>query len=420
MRFATAVLACALSVSCGTTPARLDAGVDAGAFDGGSLIDGGADDGGDPDAGALDGGAHADAGADGGLVDGGADGGGEDGGADAGPFLIVRFTPPPGTTFFQDQREFFIDFNRTVDSSTVTTTNVLMLESSGAEFFERPIELTLPTSTRVRVATFAGGGRLFARWRFRLIAKQGIRDTAGMSLDRAYDEGYSAPRLYYFTTFGPPNQGFTQESNVFEWGFGPDGGPGRCYPATGAYCWTTGLSGKHPALDPEVRDGGVVWGRVPADRLISPPIDLEGAIDPMLEYYQWYQLGLNDFGQGVAARVEVEATPDGGWQVLFPIGRVPTTSEPFYRRTRQGALVDYWNGSSGGGTNYSYAGPPDWETARFDLRPFVGRTIRLGFHFYTEDPGAKYEQMAGWYIDEVMVYQGDPAILPPLPPDGGG
>lgn len=360
---------------------------------------------------------------DGGVADGGptpADGGMADGGmVDAGPFQVVAVDPPTGTVIFQRRDEIFVDFNREVDPATVdrSTFRVLHRAVEDGGVGEGIYFPSRVAPTRVRIGTVLVPEPARVREGYDVIVSASVRDLQGRTLGQDFRASYPAPRHYFYRAFGPiegPGAGFTTEDGgVFQYGR-PDGGPGACGPGpTQADCWTTGLAGAYPVLDPEIRDGGV-WGRVPEDRLVSPPVDLRTAIDPVLEFQHWYELGFD--GQAVAATVEVEA-PDGGWSLVYPVRRFRTETFDYYRKDPSGIPERFWTGSSGGDGGFAYAGPPEWETQRFDLRPYVGRIVRFSFHFFSEAPGTKFPQKRGWYIDDVSVHQADPATL--IPPDAG-
>jgi hypothetical protein len=404
MKNLSLVVALLLLSACGRGGSIADAGLD-----GGAPVDGG----GVPDGGVADGGNSADGGSDAGALDAGIDAG------DAGPFQVLRILPADGTVLFDHLTEILIELNRDIPDSSLVRGNfeLLVLPERSAPV-SLGFDLFRAAPNVARLGVFLSTTENLYNWRWRITVKTTLRDSAGNPLDRPYQATYANPRRYYYAPLHFEDDGgvFQQEGSLFEYGV-PDGGPGTCAPESGP-CWTTGLSGKHGVTNPEVRDGGV-YGNVPDTRLVGPPIDLSGTVNPVLRFYHWYELSDNNPPGAIAvgARVELDTGPDGGWEVIYPLGSLVISGYPYYRRRGASGFAEFWTASSGGDGGHAYTGPPQWERPAFDLRRFVGRTVRFSFHFFQEGSVTKVEQKRGWYIDEVSIDEVDPATLPPL--DGG-
>jgi hypothetical protein len=136
------------------------------------------------------------------------------------------------------------------------------------------------------------------------------------------------------------------------WNIGvPTSGPGQAF--AGAQCAATVLDGNYPPNTDArlIRDESFI---VPAAAQL-----------PRLRFWHWF-----DGGTGAVATVEVMVVGTGTWQPLSP--------------------------TPGWITN-------QWTRPLFDLSPFSGQRIQIGFHFQS-DAGA--DVAPGWYIDEVMVETG--------------
>ena len=123
--------------------------------------------------------------------------------------------------------------------------------------------------------------------------------------------------------------------------------------------------------------------------LISPLIDLTGASAPLtLEFYEYFSTEHYwDFCM-------VAVSADGGltWTQL------------------RGS--SYWGTAPSGSSNV-------WILSALDISPFAGQQILIGYYFDTIDDAAN--DFAGWFIDDVKVYEGVTDVVPWLsssPADG--
>ncbi len=197
-------------------------------------------------------------------------------------------------------------------------------------------------------------------------------DSAG---NTALDDNGSA--YYTFTTLPPEiapwsddmdsgHEWWTNETigAGTEWQLGdPAGfGPGSAY--SGSNCWGTNIDSDYSNLVE-------VW-------LVTPPIDLTLAATANLTFWNWYEIEKN-WDVGV---VEISNDLGDTWTVIEPAGGYPDWTENF---------GDGYSSDSGGWVSGT--------EEEFDLSPYLGSIILIGFHFKTDtfviDPG--------WYIDNVTV-----------------
>ncbi len=145
--------------------------------------------------------------------------------------------------------------------------------------------------------------------------------------------------------------GWTHSGAGDSWALGtPTSGPGAAY--SGANLWATNLAGFY-ANDANAR-------------LVSPPVDLQGALSARLRFWEWRDLENSfDFGH-----VEVSVNDGAGWTTVNTV-----------------------TGASPGGFR------------DVDLTPFIGQTVRLGFRLQTDGSVTR----PGWYLDDVLVEAGMPA-----------
>lgn len=175
---------------------------------------------------------------------------------------------------------------------------------------------------------------------------------------------------------GPASQGKwtagSQPQTAWELGVPYNVGPSSCHSTT--KCWGTNLnSGYRKAAD---------------IRLETPTIDLSGSDRAILSFSHFYQIlgpWMNDGGF-------VEVSTDGGssWTYLEPLGGY-SGSVDLSAPTPPGPGADAYAGSSS-----------DWMVAEFDLNPYSGEQIIIGFHLWT-DPTNFQSGWAGWYIDDVQI-----------------
>jgi uncharacterized repeat protein (TIGR01451 family) len=128
-------------------------------------------------------------------------------------------------------------------------------------------------------------------------------------------------------------------------------------------------------------------------RLVSPPLALEN----WSRLHFWHRMDAevsaafpdSAYDGGV---VEISLDDGANWTQLFPM----TGYNKAFR------------GQSGGGNPAShnfpgqtpcYSGNFPWEEAVFDLAAFNGETMRLGFHFGSDNGGSQ----EGWYVDDLVL-----------------
>ncbi|OQY27646.1 MAG: hypothetical protein B6244_09990 [Candidatus Cloacimonetes bacterium 4572_55] len=163
------------------------------------------------------------------------------------------------------------------------------------------------------------------------------------------------------------------EGDVWEWGT-PSDGPDEGYASD--RCWGTGISGSY-AVDCETR-------------LATPKIDLTSMASPetaYLSFHSWWDIQAQT-GFGIdGGRVVISI--DGGetWEVAVPIGGYP------YENI---LVFDTGPGISGVSDG--------WEQINFDLSPYLGEKVRIGFQFISDAS----VQNSGWFIDEISVHSSLP------------
>jgi hypothetical protein len=142
---------------------------------------------------------------------------------------------------------------------------------------------------------------------------------------------------------------------------------------SGERCWGTNLSGNYSTNQDH--------------RLTTPDYDLSGYDEPRLAFWHWYEIW------GPYDGINVTISTDGGsnWEVIEPIGRYPDS------------CVDGIPGNpcQPGWNAYSDA----WVPAAFDLTDYQNEAVRFRFTLGTWG----YTNAAGWYIDDLQVYDRNPA-----------
>ena len=137
----------------------------------------------------------------------------------------------------------------------------------------------------------------------------------------------------------------------------PTSGPGAA--RTGDFLAATNLSGNYED-----------WQ---SSSLVSAPITIpEASSKPRLRFEHWFRFAAADHGE---VFVFDPADKDDPWTSIS-------------RR--------YVNWST------------DWSKPSLDLSAFAGRTVRIAFHFYSEDQFRNgWDVSVGWYIDDVEVVTGE-------------
>ena len=142
-------------------------------------------------------------------------------------------------------------------------------------------------------------------------------------------------------------------------------------------------------------------------RLVSPPIVLQDwsrlAFQHRMDAETSGAFPDSAYDGGV---VEISTDDGANWTQLMPMTPYPNA----------------FRAQSGGGNPAShnfpgqtpcYSGIFSWEEAVFDLADFNGQTVRLGFHFGSDNGGA----LEGWYVDDlVLAAPTDDTSLPEFSP----
>lgn len=170
-----------------------------------------------------------------------------------------------------------------------------------------------------------------------------------------------APTPLVSWTFEEDDGDLQSTGTTGQWAWGPvESGPRAGY--TGGYAWATGLEGLY-LNDAE-------------DYLQLPSYALNDAVRPIVQFRHWY--AIDDTGD--LARLEVWT--GASWQVI----------EPVYDYPQEGGYAGISNG---------------WERAWVDLTGLADAS-HLRFAFLSDQRIA----LEGWYLDDVMIFDGDP--VPPL------
>jgi PKD repeat protein len=149
-----------------------------------------------------------------------------------------------------------------------------------------------------------------------------------------------------------------------EWQIGDPAGFGPGTAQDGSNCWGTNINANYT-------DWAQAW-------LITPPIDLTLAAQANLTFWNWYRIE-EDYDIGI---VEVSIDLGETWTRIAPVGGYPSVGGYF--------------GDGYSGTSSSWVSTSEEE---FDLDPYLGYIVLIGFHFRT-DAALVY---SGWYIDNVTV-----------------
>ncbi|UCD91678.1 MAG: VWA domain-containing protein, partial [Methanobacteriota archaeon] len=166
----------------------------------------------------------------------------------------------------------------------------------------------------------------------------------------------------------------TTAQNAWELGSPTVIGPSQCHSLTD--CWGTNLASQYE------RGADI--------RLETPAINLSNAEEVRLRFWHFY----DTYGPFRNDGGFVEISDDGGlsWTHIEPYGDYP------------GSLDLTAPDPPGGGAG-AYAGSSlVWERADFNLNPFLGKQIIIGFHLWTDSTNHQ-NGWAGWYIDDVQLIQ---------------
>ncbi|MBU1627332.1 immune inhibitor A, partial [bacterium] len=164
-----------------------------------------------------------------------------------------------------------------------------------------------------------------------------------------------------------------------EWELGyPEDGPLSTH--SGDNCWGIDLDGNYDA-------GNDSW-------LVTPEIDLTESFNPKLMFWHWYEIFVDHNSGDDGAWIEVSSNGIN-WTHIDPDGGYPESLDPDapYNPSRETEdLIGVYAGKT-----------ENWEEAAFSLKDFRGQKIQIRFHFW-QDSGDNKELLAGWYIDDVRVF----------------
>ena len=169
----------------------------------------------------------------------------------------------------------------------------------------------------------------------------------------------------------------TSGHSDWEWGI-PNVGPAKAY--SGKKVWATKLNQNYS-------NSSNSW-------LSTPPIDLTGATQATLSFWQWY---LNEASQGALwdggnVKISVNGQP---FKIIFPLDGYD-------------GIVDNYNPFVG--NEPAFGGPAEngnyWHKVYFDLTPFVNNQVVIAFHFGSDDNTT----LPGWYLDDVQILTSQSAI----------
>jgi len=167
------------------------------------------------------------------------------------------------------------------------------------------------------------------------------------------------------------------------WALGtPTVGPSSVH--SGTKCWGTNLSDKYS-------------GNTSDAQLITPSIDLSGTISPLLTFWMYVDIDKKDGGY-------LDISTDGGstWS------QIPGTMlSPTYDGIITEGSVYAWHNAT--------HGIRPWTQVSVDLSSYAGNTVKIRFHFITNNDGFRYY---GWYIDDVMLGENPADVLAPTAPTG--
>ncbi|MCX6879830.1 MAG: putative Ig domain-containing protein [Verrucomicrobia bacterium] len=147
---------------------------------------------------------------------------------------------------------------------------------------------------------------------------------------------------------------WTADYGMWEIG-APTSGPGAAH--GGTTCLATNLTGSYPHTQSSVVRGP----------LFTVPAASE---NPRLRFWHWY-----NFSTSETARVYLYV--DGAWVLIS--GNYATVAS-------------------------GYGWTPAWARPEFDLSAYSGKTVRLGFYFYSDNNSVTVG--SGWYIDDIQVITG--------------
>ena len=115
------------------------------------------------------------------------------------------------------------------------------------------------------------------------------------------------------------------------------------------------------------------------NRLVSPSIDLSNATQPVLTFWHYVQTASSDGGN-----VRISTNGGGSYTLL------DNPDPPYHGEADSVAAYTGEHGTE------------RWQRVLVDLSDYVGESVKFSFNFYS----TSYSEDAGWYIDQVGVYEG--------------
>jgi Zn-dependent metalloprotease len=172
----------------------------------------------------------------------------------------------------------------------------------------------------------------------------------------------------FFSDFEADNGGFTPTPATGGWEWGtPTVSPSAAY--SGVKCWATILAGNYVSSCNYILD--------------TPPLDLGGFTNAVLEFQSWYDTEAYYDGGNIKVSTDGGAT----WTIVTPIGGYPEDA------------AYTGNAAIPGEPCFSGHIQGFWELVQVDLGAYAGDTVIIRFHFGS-DSSINY---SGWSIDDVRV-----------------
>ncbi|KQC05236.1 MAG: hypothetical protein APR54_00035 [Candidatus Cloacimonas sp. SDB] len=179
----------------------------------------------------------------------------------------------------------------------------------------------------------------------------------------------------YYENFEADAGGYIHAGNNDCWEYGtPTSGPAVAF--SGENCWATVLDGNYTYTGQGF--------------LYSPYIDLTTAVEPILNYYHWYNFENNYDGVNVKVSTDYGTT----WQLITPTSGYTHTS--VYYLDDVNLNEPGWSGDG------SALG---WHKVSFDLTAYIGNVVWIKWTF-----GADSVVRPGYYMDDVKVHEPAPTI----------
>jgi len=178
-----------------------------------------------------------------------------------------------------------------------------------------------------------------------------------------YQEIVAPEPMPYQTDFdsGYPNDWILDAD--WEWGTPSNSGPAACL--NGSSCVATQIDADHSP--------SMAYATCVAE---PPPIDLTGAVNPTLSFFQWF----HTYNSSDGGNLKISTDGGNNWS--------PLTPSPGYDGTVASELAYYGDKESLG-----------WHRVLADLTPWTGQVVNLRYAFVSSTS----TQRAGWYVDAVAV-----------------